>query len=117
MVAARLLSIINEIQTAIGGMVKNEVIKHIVSKFYHKIMQESLIVELQDLSTELLQDIDAVEQEKLSEELRRDGRDPRLAYVEPSFPRDFTENEGMDIMSESSGSTSTDSTHINFQTL
>ena len=129
MVATHLVSIIDEIENEMGGTVNNEVIKYIVSKFYHTIMQESLLTDLQNLSVDLLEDIDRVEQRQLAKEYQKEGRDPRLAYEEPSFPSDFTEIPRMhnppsipDIIDSSSSSSATSSTgslpfKINFQSL
>ena len=125
MVATRLVGIMDDIESELGSMVKNNVIKEIVSKFFHKIMQRSLITELQHLSEGMLQDIDCKEQRKLVTELEKEGRDIRIAYQEPSFPHSFTEfprdsdlpDTVHSTASSSSQSMDSDPVHINFQSL
>ena len=91
MMIARLLSILNEVQTDIGGVVKNEIMKHTFSELTREIIQGSLISELQELSGCLLDSVDQQEQEKLVAIYESEGRSHRLAYAHFTLPEGFRE--------------------------
>lgn len=94
MMASRLLSLMNEIEGEIGGLVKNDILKYAFSQFGHELMQEALIREIQDMSEVLMEDIDSKEQARLAIQYQQEGRSHKLAYAPYTLiPDDLKENK------------------------